>query len=191
MIPNFSLENYNKATEASSSSPKLTPGAYLCTILDARISNETSGQYLKVAIDIAEGEFTGYFMKKFKQRYELDPNSRYPGSAVYSIPLSYSWGMDRYNKLCKAVADSNSSYKPSGDETQLKGKVVGAVFGEETSITQEHLVITYTKVKNLISVSQVREGKFTIPEPSETKAYREYKESISKSDSSSDEEYPF
>lgn len=111
-------------------------GAYECIIRKAEIyKNPTSKkESFKVEVDIASGEYKGYFQKKFDSNPNLlkkwDNNStRY--LAFQGDNVSYFKG------FITCVENSNTGYKWDWDETKLVGKKICGVYQYEEYENQE------------------------------------------------------
>lgn len=106
------------------------PGAYHCVITDVKDVEEK--EYLKVEIDIAEGEFKGYYAQSRADHPDWD------WSSVGRYVKSYKQAaLPMFKRFCSAVSKSNGNYVFDGgavnsDEKSLIGKHIGIILqGEE------------------------------------------------------------
>ncbi|HIR90664.1 MAG TPA: hypothetical protein IAC01_02630 [Candidatus Limicola stercorigallinarum] len=103
----------------------LKPGAYKCTIM--KVEDVPAKEYLRVFLDIIEGEFKDYFSDPF---YEDKPFAR-------SIIMSYKEAAKPFLKgRLHVISDCNQGFDAeaainAGKEQMLVGKAVGVVFREE------------------------------------------------------------
>lgn len=107
----------------------LPAGAYICTITSAEDLPEK--EYLKVGVDIAEGEFKGYYSK----RKEDHPDWDWGSVGVYCRSYKEK-ALGMFKRFCSSVSKSNGNFVFDGgtvnaDEKSLVGKKIGIVFQEE------------------------------------------------------------
>lgn len=171
----INLNGYNDVQVGSGdNSPALPAGAYVAHIVNAFIGSFQDGsQGLFVAIEIAEGDFVGYFRKQFERFKKFAPNARWADNGIIKIPLyddngKIHWRLKKFLETVKQdnptkiniVADS------SFDERNLIGLNVGVVVGEKesqkTKQNGEHFVNPY--VSYAITIDAVRSGNFKIPD---------------------------
>jgi hypothetical protein len=141
----------------------LPKGAYVIKLLDAKEepNKNSSGTHLKIAFDVAEGEYTGFYKKLFDSNTSED--KKWNNDAVLYITCpddnSEQWIIDQFNKFMTAVEDSNEGYHWNWDEGTLKNKLVGAKFCIEQS-EYDNRIYDHTKAKWFIAAKKVRDGKF-------------------------------
>lgn len=105
-------------------------GGQVCKIKSAKVEKtKTDKDMLVITYDIAEGENKGYF----ERRFDADNRNEKKWGGVHRIMVLDNEG--RCNKFFKgfttSIEASNKGYKFKGDETTLKDKLFGAVFGRE------------------------------------------------------------
>lgn len=142
----------------------LPKGAYVIKILNVKeeeSKSEKGGTYLKMAFDIAEGEYKGFYKKSFESDTREDKKWPNDANIFISCPEDDSpqWLVDNFNKFMTAVEDSNKDYHWSWDEKTLKNKLVGAKFCIEQS-EYNGKIYDHTKAKWYIAAQKVRDGKF-------------------------------
>ena len=76
-------EDAKKAAE-SKATEKLPKGAYVCKIIEVRNEKSDYGEKLILAFDIAEGDYKGFFDKKFKNDESED--RKWKGRVTVWIP---------------------------------------------------------------------------------------------------------
>lgn len=139
----------------------LPKGAYVVKILGAEI--DTSGSYgpqLRMAFDIAEGDYKDFYRKQFDADTRDDKKWPFDGVFYLSIPddssKDYVW--TNWDSFLADVEDSNSGYTWDGDEKKLKGKVVGGKFHIRQTEGNDGTVYDHTKLKWTCLVEDVRTG---------------------------------
>jgi len=106
---------------------RLPAGAYNCVITAAE--DVPNSEYLRIAYDIAEGEFAGYYGEMRSNH----PDWKNIGMLYKSYKPA---ALPMFKRFCSAVSKSNGNYVFDGgainaDEKTLTGKRIGLVLGEE------------------------------------------------------------
>ena len=147
------------------------PGdGYVVLIKRAKTTNNSNGlPMIEVAIDIAEGNFKGYFGDLYRSRMASDPNAKYPYNGILRITAVDENGNTKKNfkSFCTAVEKSNDIQLPRHDDAFLKalaGKLVGVLYQREEYIGNDGKTHWSTKPKWYRSVDAIRSGNFTKPE---------------------------
>ena len=141
----------------------LPKGAYVLKLLNVKEeeSKDKTGSYLKIAFDIAEGDYAGFYKRAFENDTRED--KKWNNDAVLYITCpqdnSEQWIVDNFNKFMTAVEDSNEGYHWGWDENTLKNKLVGAKFCIEQS-EYDGKIYDHTKAKWFIAAQKIRDGKF-------------------------------
>ena len=141
----------------------LPKGAYVIKLIDIKEAPNKAGTgtYLKIAFDIAEGEYAGFYKKSFDSDTRED--KKWNNDAVLYITCpsddSEQFILDNFNKFMTAVEDSNEGYHWNWEEGTLKNKIVGAKFHIEQS-EYNGKVYNHTKAKWFIAAQKVRDGRF-------------------------------
>lgn len=141
----------------------LPKGAYIIKLLSIKEESNKNGNgtHLKIAFDIAEGEYAGFYKRAFENDTREDKKWPADGQLVISAPEDNSeqWIVDNFNKFMTAVEDSNEGYHWNWDENTLKNKIVGAKFCIEQS-EYDGKIYDHTRAKWFIAAEKVRSGKF-------------------------------
>ena len=158
-IPN----DYDSARGYDGSALQLTPGGHNCRIRGARVEQSRSGNdMLVVAFDVVEeGEFNGYFQRRFERAKSYNAYANWPGVFRTSILTTDGRTNSYFKGFIEAVEASNAGYsfrQSGGNEGTLNGKLVGFNFGEEDFRAQDGSVKTSVKPFYAVSVAKVREG---------------------------------
>lgn len=147
----------------------LPADGYICTIMNAKIENtKTTGlPMVVIQFDIADGEYSNYYHKKFDNDKNFNSNPSYGGIA--RIPAVDEKGNAKrgFNSFCGAVEKSNDIKLPMDDTAflnMLKGKMVGIIFGREEFQGSDGGIHWSTKPKFYRSVQTIESGDYTVPE---------------------------
>lgn len=173
----------------------LPKGAYVIKFLSVKEeeSSNKSSRYLKIAFDIAEGEYKDFYKKAFDASTKED--KKWPNDAVLYITSpednSEQWIVDTFNKFMTAVEDSNENYHWNWDETTLKNKVVGAKFCNEQS-EYDNKIYDHMKARWFVAAQKVRDGKAgKLPNDKLITKSSGATDFVNVSDSITEEEIPF
>ena len=157
----MNLPSYDKS-KRKKSFQALPKDAYVIKIKSAREDTWPSGdRCLRIAFDIAEGEYKDFYQKQF----DSNPNEdkKWPMDAVFTLNIpadgsqQYVW--DNWNTFFADLEDSNGGFAFGGDLKTLKGKVIGGLFhirqSENNGTVYDHTVMKWTR-----PADDVRSGKF-------------------------------
>lgn len=154
---------------------KLPAGGYVCKILNVKVDKTSKGGlYIKLQIDVSEGEYAGHFQRRFLD----DANSQYgqKWKGVYKIFLPTMTGNnDKYmhdiavykgqiNTITRANGKPELNIEAGYDPDIFKGCTVGVLFRDT-----EYNGNPYTEAAYLCSPEKIRTGDFEIPEPAKPK----------------------
>ena len=145
---------------------KLPAGGYIAKIVKAEVISYSWGDVLAVSFDIADGDYKGFFMSRFKADEKSDYGQKWKGVFRLNIPSEkskYHDGDQRgFEHFIWAVQTSNPGYAWDWNEAGLKGKWLGVLFRNRewemdgrTGWTTECCAVT--------SAQAIRAGDFEIP----------------------------
>lgn len=144
----------------------LPRGGYVCTIMGAKPEENRFGQSIRIAFDISEGDYAGYF----KRKYDANPREDKKWPAVYRLNVPKDdgsekdgWTKRRFKTFIEALEASNDGYHFDWDENQFKGKQVGIVFNYRQWEFNGQVGLTPNAV-NAVSAESIRQGRFKIPD---------------------------
>lgn len=148
-------------------SKAIVPGGYICKIIGAKVEEYASCSILKVAIDIAEGEYQDVFKKRFESEKASNPAVKWKGIFDVFIPKNDGSEKDGYTKqnfkrFITSVEKSNN-YKWTWDESTLKGKLFGGVFGREEFTTDDGESKFACKCRFANSTDSIKTGNYKTP----------------------------
>ena len=164
------IEGYETAQALTGEYERLKSGGYICKIIAAKEEKSKSGnRMLTIALDIAEGEHKGFFMKRWEElRKEInDPNKevKYPSAGVYHQMLEGNEKAIGFLKgLMTSLEASNPKFKWDWDEKKLVGLRCGAIFGEEEYEKLDGSIGTSCKVKFIRTIKCIQDNNFKVPE---------------------------
>ena len=163
------INNYERYQAYDNNTSQLPVGGYVFRISAVRYEQGQNGNSdrIVVAFDVAEGEFAGFFKKKFDA--DQNEDKKWKGTTTLYIPKEDgseqdNWTIRKLKTFTNALEESNPNYKWDWDENKWKGLMIGGVFGEiYTMINGQQ--IKYTAYKNACSVGNIHAGKFRTPKP--------------------------
>lgn len=142
----------------------LPAGGYKCIIKKVVCETAANGQeYLKMAIDIDEGQFKGFFQKKF----DSDTREDKKWSGIWGVFINgYEPGTTnpKYKGLITSIEVSNPGFQFDHiNEKELENKKVGIVFREEDFEGSDLNIYTIAKPLYAVSYDEIEHVK--IPNP--------------------------
>lgn len=137
--------------------PKLVPGGYIAKI--TAVEDKADREYLYIEYDIAEGEFAGHYKA-------LNEKHGFWGGKFIRSYKEKALGM--FKSFLIAVDASNGTgfcdkVEKGFDESQLVGKTVGVILGEEKYDKNNGEVGTRLIVAATKPVEDIKAGSFRIP----------------------------
>ena len=145
---------------------QLPRGGYVCKILGAKVENGNYGQMIKIAFDICEGDYAGYYQRRFDNNTSED--RKWPGTYLLNVPTDDGserdgWTKRRFKTFTEALEDSNEGYHFDWDEAKFKGKLVGLLFNYR-EYEYNGRVGMIPNAAGATSVEAIRAGRFKVPE---------------------------
>ena len=143
--------NWDSVEAITGEYKKLPAGGYVCSIVRAECTKSKNGkEMLKLAIDIAEGEYKDFYLNQYLQEQERNKEQAKWRGSYYQLTEGDSMG--RFKGMLLNIEKSNSGYKWNWNEKSLEGKLFGGVFREEEYINRNGGLSTTVK---LISIRPV------------------------------------
>lgn len=146
----------------------LPVGGYVCEIKSAKeeVYNSSNGEFrfLMLAIDVAEGEYAGFWKKDYDGNTADDKKWR--GTFRISVPKDDGteqdgWTKRTFGNFIWAVQESNPGYVWNWDEKTLKGKKIGIIYRNREWEMNGNTGWT-TEAGGAICVEDCRAGKFKL-----------------------------
>lgn len=163
------LPTYNKA-KRKQNFEQLPKGAYVVKIIGVKEDKWPSGdKCLKIAYDIAEGPYNGYYNNLFEQRKRNNENAQWPIDGVFTLNVPEDNSDERtwtnWNTFFADLEDSNNGFVFDGDPKKLKGKIIGGKFRIKQSRAKrpnkngEYTIFNNTEMLYTCVAEDVRHGK--------------------------------
>ena len=134
---------------------QLPPGAYKCVIKRAEeVTSKTGKQMLVLELDIAEGEYEGYFERTYNDRNKQFGTATWQG--IYR-QLTEGTSLPYFKGMINEIEQSNKPYKFDWDEKSLTGKRIGGVFRREQFMGQDGTPKFAIRCQFLCDISRVSE----------------------------------
>lgn len=161
-IKNFEAKKTESGVQA------LPAGGYVAKIIGAEERKYSWGSQLVIAFEIAEGEYKGYF----KRKYDANTNEDKKWSGTYRLRIPqednqyYSSQKRDFENFVWAIEQSNSGYNWNWNESTLKEKYIGVLFrNKEYDIERNgtHYTGWTTECSRVTDVESIRNGDFRIP----------------------------
>ena len=152
--------------------PKILPaGGYICKILKAEETESRTGKpMLKVAFDIDEGEYKGYFadlFKGWKESSEDPATVKWPFTGTKWIMFYNNEGATNrdFKSFCTALEDSGTKVwiNDTFDVNGLRGATLGMIFRREEHEYQNTRSWRTVPI-GFRSVRTIEEGNYNVPE---------------------------
>lgn len=195
---NYNEKEYENAIAFTGEYPRLPAGGYICKILGAKVEKSKKGNdMLVLALDICEGDYKDFFTKQYEERVKTatpEKPAKHPNNAILRAVLQGENWINRFKGIITAIENSNKNFdwkSCKGDETKLKGLIVGAIFREEEYEKFDGSIGTSVKIYQLRNADKIRNGEYTTPEikklPQKGEAFEDFINSVS----SDNDDLPF
>lgn len=156
---NLGINWYQAEAKIDGENKRLPAGGYICKIIHAE--DVPAKQYLKIQLEIAEGEYKNYFsLQKANFNLEKWPSSGIAYRSYRGESMSYFKG------FMKTLMDSNNGFdfeRAGFDTDSLNGKYIDVVFGEEEYLDQYNELKTSLKPRFFLSIARINRGEFETP----------------------------
>lgn len=131
-------------------------GAYECIIINAveNHNQDTGKTTLKVMVDIAEGEFKGYYQKRFDENNNTD--KKWDNNATRYLAFQGD-NVSYFKGFITCVENSNVGYKWDWDETKLRGKKICGVFQYEEYEKQDGTKAVKVRLNKFRSLDKMKD----------------------------------
>ena len=152
------IENWDTVEAKGMEDFKALPiGAYECIIRKAMVHKNptTEKESFRVCVDIANGDFKGYFQKRF----DNTPNSDKKWDNNATRYLAFQGDNSAYFKgFITCVENSNPGYKWDWDETKLTNKKICGVFQYEEYEKQDGTKAVKVRLNKFRSLDKMKEA---------------------------------
>lgn len=151
----------------------LPAGGYVCRVRSASVGTSHAGNpCLILCVDVAEGDFAGFFQKSFERLKTLFGNVTWPYDATSRVIAVdergfLHWRLEHFLSLVKE-SNPQFDYDPCKfDESTLVGRLVGFEFVTKTNGK------VGTRIGEPRSLADIRAEKCTVPTPLATSTPQE------------------
>lgn len=163
MIDRFG--DYDKV-QAYSDYATLPKGGYVCKIMNAEVQENSVGKYVKVSLDIAEGEYKDFYIKDWKGQQAEDRKWRC--NYLLNIPKDDGserdgWAKRKFKTFTEALEESNEGYHFDWDEQKFKGKLIGGIFNIREYEKRDGGIGSTTNLAQVTAVEKIRKGDYKSP----------------------------
>ena len=153
--------------KATGSFETLPAGGYVCQIKSVNeVKNKKDGTRLEIMLDIAEGDYRGFFERDYRSQTREDKFWR--GIANQNVPNEgspkYEQQAGFFKRFINDIEESNPGYHWNWDEKTLVGRMIGVVFGEREKQSQKGTVYTTSIADSITTVDAIRKGAYKVPE---------------------------
>lgn len=161
------IENWEKVQPDYGEYKKLPAGGYICQIIAVAIEKSKSGNdMITINYDIADGEYKGYFMNRYKNAPRTNGTEpKWQGK--YYIVINADGYEARLKALTTSLEESNPGYTWDWNEQNIKNKIFGGIFREEEYLSNSNEIRSSCKLWGIRSVKTIQEGNFEIPRKKE------------------------
>lgn len=152
---------------------KLPPGGYICRIMKLEeAKNKSGGDMIIAYLDIADGEYKGYFSDNYKARALKAPGNAVWGCRLWQNVLDSTTGLTSkgFKSFITSVEKSNPGFVSGniwGEKfiTFFKDKTIGCLFNNHHYISAASgKEATVARAARVCSVDTIKKGDFKIPE---------------------------
>lgn len=157
---------------------KIPVGGYNCYIKSAKDVTVSGNRFLKMAIDILDGEFKDYYKNQFESNKKLNADTVWKGIYDLFIPLENDKSdinirtIKSFKMFINAVEMSNPGYRWDWKEQLLAGKHFGGVFGEVEFKAQDGTYKLFTKCRYAVPIDSIKNNDYKIPNILMTKEHK-------------------
>lgn len=126
------INGWNEIEEAGSFE-RIELGGHICVIVDARVEQTRSGnEMLVISFDFAlNDKQPGYFRNLLAQDRKRNPHAKWRESGRIRQGYGTEQSNPFFKRLINRIVENNPGYQWNWDESGLKGKQFGGVFGRE------------------------------------------------------------
>lgn len=151
---------------------KLPPGGYICSVANSLFSKSKADNPLLVLhIDIAEGDFKGFFLRSSNRAKSFHKDFLWDNSAIFRQLIFNNIDSKKpspfFKGLISCFEHNNPSFKfnPNNfDVLSLRGLLIGFIFAEEEYEKRDKSIGVKTVIKFPCPIDKIRSGDFNLPE---------------------------
>ena len=149
----------------------LPKGGYVMEIKGATTHDNQYGQYIKVALDVKEGEYAGFYMKEYESQGTSGNDRKWHCYFLVNVPNDDGseqdgWTKRRFKTFTEALEGSNPGYHFDWEESHFKGLLIGGLFNIREYKKGDGSTGKATNMARVTTVEKIRKGDFTLPDDS-------------------------
>lgn len=135
----------------------LPSGNYEFFIMSAQLtkSKTTNRDMLKIAFDVAEGQYADFYRKKYENDKKRDADKAKWSSDAYFYQMCDEQALGRFKGFIKCLEDSNSGFSWDWDEKKLHGLHFAGQTRNEPSVGNNGKVYDHNKLVNIYPLSEL------------------------------------
>lgn len=143
----------------------LPAGGYVVKVLDAAERRYDWGNVIEISFDVAEGEYTGFFQKDYKNN--MNEDRKWRGKFRLNEPKDDgsdkdAWTKKNFEGVIYALEHSNPGFHWDWKEENLKGLTVGALFRNKEWEMNGNTGWT-TECCDFVESDDIRQNKYRMP----------------------------
>ena len=150
------IANYESAEPIIGGGVYVLPtGNYKMKIIKAEATKSKTGKdMLKIAFDVADGQYKDFYKRKFENDCKRQPDKAKWSYDAIHYQMADSESLGRFKGFIKCLEDSNPNFSWDWDESKLKGLLFAAQTHNEP---EEYKGKTYdhNKIVNIYPVSEL------------------------------------
>ena len=162
------FNDYETTQSYKGSGEKLPAGGYVLRIDNVRFEEGQNGNSDRIVLmfDVAEGDQKDFFRNQYDSQTSED--KKWKGTTQIYCPKDDGteqdgWTKRRFKTIMETFEASNKDYVWNWDESSLKGKFIGGLFGEIGTVI-DGKDITYVGFRYFETVENIRTNNFKVPE---------------------------
>lgn len=147
--------------------PQLPVGGYVMRIMGAEVKENRIGQYVQISMDIAEGQYKGFFADDYRSQDVNQRARKWHCAYLLNVPADDGserdgWTKRRFKTFTDALEASNDGYHFDWDEEKFKGLMIGGLFNIREWMKDGQRGRS-TNLAQVCSVEKIRSGKYKLP----------------------------
>lgn len=146
---------------------QLPVGGYVMRIMGAEVKENKVGQYVQVSMDVAEGEYAGFYADDYRSQDSSQRDKVWHCNYLLNVPADDGserdgWTKRKFKTFTEALEASNDGYHFDWDEKKFKGLVIGGLFNLR-EWEKDGMRGKTTNLAQVCSVDKIRSGKYKLP----------------------------
>lgn len=168
---NLADRGYNEVTAATPGEfTQLPAGGYVCRIINAELATSKAGNLMLVLfLDIAEGDFQGYFKAATESAKKFNPDKKWDNTGIYRqlvfdkngrVASFFKGLITCIEKSAEGLRININNFEAAG----LRGLLCGFIFGVEEYERRDGSIAEKVQAKFPKPVPDIHNGNFKVPD---------------------------